>query len=150
MLHNQFQRSDHQRLQKGIQSLTLELQSRTSTNSSTTTSLRNHNLNWSHEKEELAPDGLQSALERDWTLFPWDSLALVEQVLAQGCKKYGRDNWKQLPVEDHVMHMMEHAIASYQCAQDKSLYLEHLLHVICRAMFAVQLLHEEIRDENDV
>lgn len=111
------------------------------------TSSLNHNLNWEHANEVTVTNafgGRQSKVERDWTLMPFDALALVLQVLQTGKEKYGRDNWKDIPIFDHVQHMMEHAIASYQCSDDDSLYVEHLTHVVCRALFALQLLHEEI------
>jgi hypothetical protein len=109
--------------------------------------MRNLNLNWSHEYEELASDGKQSKIERNWSLLPWDSLALVVQVLEEGDKKYGRFSWKTIPMQDHINHVVEHSIATYQ-VESKLLLMEHLTHSICRAMFALQLLYEEMKNDN--
>lgn len=105
------------------------------------------NLDWEHNLpvpvvvNEVG--GSQSKLIRDWTLLPFDALALVLQVLEQGAAKRGRDNWKTIPSFEHIQHLLEHAIASHQCSHDESLAIEHLTHVVCRALFALQVLYEE-------
>lgn len=32
-----------------------------------------------------------------WTLVPWESMHSVMRVLEHGARKYGDDNWKQVP-----------------------------------------------------
>ena len=87
--------------------------------------------------------GKQSKLLRDWTLVPWDAMALVVQVLEGARVKYGKENWKTIPVFEHYQHLIEHSIAVNQCLGDEELTIEHLTHVVCRALFAIQGLYEE-------
>lgn len=67
----------------------------------------------------------------------------MAKVLAEGAVKYGEDNWRDIPVRDHLNHLIIHAYA--YLAGDTS--DEHLSHVMCRAMFAqgVALAEEEGR-----
>ena len=63
-----------------------------------------------------------------------DPMAMFEmtRVLEEGAKKYGENNWHNIPVVDHLNHMLIHAYA--YLAGDRS--DEHLSHIMCRAMFA--------------
>ncbi len=63
-----------------------------------------------------------------------DAKALFEQakVLHEGAVKYGEDNWRKIPVEDHLNHLIMHAYA--YLAGDRT--DEHLSHIMCRATFA--------------
>lgn len=104
-------------------------------------------LDWEHTNAPTVTNdegGKQSKLHRDWTLVPWDAMALVIQVLEEGAAKYGKDNWKTIPVQENFQHLFEHTIAAYQCEDDELLYMEHLTHIICRALFTLQLLYEDI------
>lgn len=104
-------------------------------------------FDWAHNKEVLNTDGRQSKLHRDWTLVPWNAMAAVVPVLEQGAEKYGRDTWQALSVEDHTSHLMEHAIAAHVCSDDTLAEIEHLTHVVCRALFALDTLISEVQDE---
>jgi hypothetical protein len=56
----------------------------------------------------------------------------MTEVLKEGAEKYGEDNWRGIPIQDHLNHMIIHAYA--YLAGDKS--DDHLSHIMCRAMFA--------------
>lgn len=105
-------------------------------------------LDWAHELPvpvvtDADGTGKQSKLLRDWTLVPWDAMALVVQVLEGALNKYGKENWKTIPVFEHYQHLIEHSIAVNQCLGDEELTIDHLTHVVCRALFALQMLYEE-------
>lgn len=110
-------------------------------------------LDWEHRKPvpivKSAKGGGQSKILRDWTLFPWDALALVAPVLKEGEQKYGRDNWKNIPPFEHLQHLMEHSIAVHQCLQDDDHVIEHLTHVVCRALFALQVIYEDYHESRE-
>lgn len=63
-----------------------------------------------------------------------DPKAMFEmcKVLAIGAERYGDFNWRLIPIEDHINHLLIHAYA--YLAGDKT--DEHLSHMMCRALFA--------------
>lgn len=63
-----------------------------------------------------------------------DALALFEmaKVLHHGAEKYGEDNWRLIPVKEHLNHLLMHAYA-YLSGDETD---EHLSHIMCRATFA--------------
>jgi len=63
-----------------------------------------------------------------------DARAMFEmtRVLAEGADKYGPGNWRGIPIQDHLNHLLVHAYA--YLAGDTS--DDHLAHLMCRAMFA--------------
>ncbi|ASA22683.1 dATP/dGTP diphosphohydrolase domain-containing protein [Paenibacillus donghaensis] len=75
-----------------------------------------------------------------------DPLAMFEmtKVLKYGADKYGADNWRDIPIEEHLNHLIIHAYA--YLAGDKS--DEHLSHIMCRSMFAqaVEIDSEKVKD----
>lgn len=111
--------------------------------------VKRFNFDWEHRQETTVYNEAgagQSKIHRDWTLLPWNAMAEVIKVLETGRAKYGKDSWRQIPVPDHVAHMLEHAIAGHVCSDDTLLEIEHLSHVICRALFALDMLIEEVQD----
>jgi len=65
-----------------------------------------------------------------------DPLAMFEmcKVLQEGFDKYGDDeNWRAIPIEDHLNHLLIHVYA--YLAGDTS--DSHLSHAMCRIMFAI-------------
>lgn len=66
-----------------------------------------------------------------------DPVAMFEmcRVLQKGAEKYGEDNWRQIPVRDHLNHLLIHVYA-YLAGDTQD---DHLSHALCRAMFAVAL-----------
>ena len=80
--------------------------------------------------------GKQSAVNVDLTLLPPIGVAIVGQILTTGARKYGRDNWVNIPVEDHVNHAMVHIMAWLSNRCD----CHHLHHAATRLLFAVEVL----------
>lgn len=76
----------------------------------------------------------------DWTLIPWSSLEDVVRVLEYGSNKYGRDNWKLVEVERYRKAIIRHII-SYINGEEKDpeTGLNHLAHVVCNALFILEL-----------
>lgn len=66
-----------------------------------------------------------------------DPIAMFEmcRVLHEGAEKYGEDNWRNIPVRDHLNHLLIHVYA-YLAGDRQD---DHLTHALCRAMFAVAL-----------
>jgi hypothetical protein len=57
----------------------------------------------------------------------------MAKVLQEGKEKYGDDeNWRKIPVDEHLNHLITHAYA--HLAGDTS--DEHMSHIMCRALFA--------------
>ena len=56
--------------------------------------------------------------------------------LAEGAVKYGDNNWRKIPIADHINHALTHQMA--YLAGDTS--DDHLAHAACRALFALDLL----------
>jgi hypothetical protein len=57
----------------------------------------------------------------------------LTSVLSTGADKYGANNWRGITIEDHINHLVMHAMA--WLAGDRT--DGHLSHVLCRAMFAL-------------
>lgn len=74
----------------------------------------------------------QSHLPYRFDLIDPQALFKIAEVLHQGAEKYGANNWRGIPVEDHLNHLIAHAYA--YLAGDRS--DDHLSHVGCRAIFA--------------
>lgn len=70
-----------------------------------------------------------------------DAKALFEQakVLHEGAVKYGENNWRKIPVEDHLNHLIMHAYAYLSGDRTD----EHLSHIMCRATFAQAVAIED-------
>lgn len=56
----------------------------------------------------------------------------MAKVLHEGAEKYGANNWRGIPIEDHLNHLIMHAYAYLSGDRTD----EHLSHIMCRAMFA--------------
>lgn len=61
-----------------------------------------------------------------------DVVMHVARILHEGAEKYGAGNWRDLPIRDHLNHMLAHAFA-YLAGDEQD---DHLLHAVCRAVFA--------------
>jgi len=76
--------------------------------------------------------GSQSLVPARFDLIDAKALFEVARVLYEGAEKYGKDNWRLIPVEDHINHNIMHAYA--YLAGDRS--DDHLSHMTCRSIFA--------------
>lgn len=74
----------------------------------------------------------QSDLPYRFDLIDGPALFKMAEVLSEGAKKYGENNWRGIEMEDHLNHLIAHAYA--YLAGDTS--DDHLSHIMCRAMFA--------------
>jgi len=74
----------------------------------------------------------QSHLPCRFDLIDGPALFEMAHVLYEGAEKYGANNWRGIPVEDHLNHLIMHAYA--YLAGDRT--DEHLSHIMCRSMFA--------------
>lgn len=74
----------------------------------------------------------QSHLPYRFDLIDAKAMFKIAEVLDEGAKKYGADNWRGIPLEDHLNHLIAHAYA--YLAGDRS--DDHLAHLCCRAIFA--------------
>lgn len=78
------------------------------------------------------PDSPQSMLEHRFDLVDGPAMYEMTHLLYNGAKKYGADNWRTIPVEDHLNHLIAHAYAYLAGNRDDN----HLANIMCRAMFA--------------
>ncbi len=76
----------------------------------------------------------QSALPYRCDLLPASATLAVAKVLGHGAAKYGANNWRGIPVEDHLNHALTHIFA--HLAGDKS--DDHLDHAACRMLMALE------------
>lgn len=84
--------------------------------------------------------GKQSATLYRFDLVDPRAIFAMTEVLKQGFDKYGSDeNWRCIPVRDHINHALIHFYAFL--AGDTS--DDHLSHAMCRAMFALAVDIEE-------
>lgn len=86
--------------------------------------------------------GSQSHVPVRFDLIDGKALFEMAAVLHEGAVKYGDNNWRKIPINDHLNHLIMHAYA--YLAGDRS--DDHLSHIMCRAMFAQAV---EIQERTD-
>lgn len=91
-----------------------------------------------------ATGGKQSDIPYRFDLLPPLSLAKVAQILDQGAKKYGENNWHKIPVNENLNHALAHII-SYLAGDNQE---DHLRNALCRVFFAseVELMNVNPKD----
>jgi hypothetical protein len=77
--------------------------------------------------------GSQSFIFANFHCIPPVVLRLLAQCLGFGCRKYGFENWKKIPIEDNLSHAMNH-INEWR-AGDRS--EPHLVNAMARLTFAL-------------
>lgn len=89
----------------------------------------------------------QSDLPYRMDLLDAKALFAAAEVLRAGADKYGAGNWRDLPIRDHLNHLLAHTYA-YLAGDGQD---DHLSHVLCRAMFALgcELDGKKLTPEND-
>lgn len=75
----------------------------------------------------------QSALATRWDLLDPAAMQSMAKTVAEGSARYGDNNWRLIPVESHLNHLIEHVYAYLRGDQSE----DHLSHALCRAMFAL-------------
>lgn len=77
--------------------------------------------------------GSQSDIGVRFDLIDAKALFEMAKVLDHGAKKYGEDNWRLIPVQEHLNHLLMHTYA-YLAGDESD---DHLSHILCRATFAL-------------
>jgi hypothetical protein len=79
--------------------------------------------------------GKQSKLEFRYDLISPAALNILAHVLWYGFQRYGKDNWKKIPTEDHLNHALYHIYAHLAGNSDE----DHLGHAFTRLMMAIEI-----------
>lgn len=85
------------------------------------------------EKVVNQSGGSQSFVSARFDCIPPVVLRLLAQCLGFGARRYGDENWKKIPMEDHLNHAMNH-INEWR-AGDRS--EPHLVNAMARITFAL-------------
>ena len=94
----------------------------------------------------MAASGNQSDLQHRFDLVDGPAMYEMTNVLYKGALKYGENNWRNIPVEDHLNHLIAHVYAYLAGNRDD----RHLANIMCRAMFAQgKALMDEAAEFND-
>lgn len=83
--------------------------------------------------------GSQSDIPVRFDLIDAKAMFEMAKVLDHGARKYGEDNWRKIPVRDHLNHLLMHTYA-YLAGDITD---DHLSHILCRATFALGVSLEE-------
>lgn len=67
-------------------------------------------------------------------LLPPSAILEVSQVLKAGADKYGIDNWRKIPRQDHIRHALTHIFLYFIGDTSEP----HLSHAACRILFAME------------
>ncbi len=76
--------------------------------------------------------GSQSYIPGRFDLFDGAAMFEMARVMGEGAEKHGEQNWRMIPLDDHLNHLLMHVFA--YLAGDRT--DEHLSHIMCRAMMA--------------
>lgn len=76
--------------------------------------------------------GGQTAAAYGFDCLDPQAMFAMTQALEEGRQTYGKDNWRLIPIEDHLNHLLIHIFA-YMAGDTQD---DHLGHAMCRAMFA--------------
>lgn len=90
-------------------------------------------------KTTNAQGGSQSAVSYGFDCLDPKAMFAMCEALEEGRKEYGKDNWRKIPVEDHINHLLIHVFA-YLAGDTQD---DHLGHAMCRAMFAKAVTFDE-------
>lgn len=78
--------------------------------------------------------GKQSYTPACFALLPPEAIATVAVVLGQGASKYGANNWRNINVQDHINHALQHLFSYLSCNNETD-----LSHAATRLLFALEL-----------
>ena len=71
-----------------------------------------------------------------WDLVPWNAFEKVVEVITEGAKKYGVDNWKSINSNVFEGAMLRHFVSFKKGERfDSQWNLSHLSHFVCNAIF---------------
>ena len=84
--------------------------------------------------------GKQSSMPYSFMSLDPVAMFAMTKALKEGRDKYGDDeNWRAIPVEEHLDHAIMHIMA-YRAGDTSD---EHLSHLMCRSMFACAVWLQE-------
>jgi hypothetical protein len=91
-----------------------------------------------------ANGGQQSKCDYGFSCFPPKTMFKLAEIFGYGAKKYSKDNWRLIPPDEHLDHMLTHLYAYL----DGDKQDDHLGHFICRAiMFIEMCIQEELKNK---
>lgn len=91
-----------------------------------------------------AKGGKQHKIDGRFDLVPSFAQERVAQILETGAKKYGDNNWMNIPMIEHLNHVAFHIVKHLQGDDSE----DHLGNMTCRAMFALDLYIREEAEKN--
>lgn len=80
--------------------------------------------------------GKNSKLDSNMKLVPPLALLEIGKTMKLGADRYGRDNWRQVPVEDHLDHAMWHLLRYLSGDHGGDGGEDHLGHAMTRLVMA--------------
>lgn len=92
----------------------------------------------------LAPDapvttnehgGQQSQIEGRFDLIPPVAMFELAKIMEYGARRYAPNNWRKIPIDDHVNHGLSHLFA-YLAGDRQD---DHLGHALARMAMAVEI-----------
>lgn len=111
------------------------------------------------EEIEVNPDGGAGSKIPWWELLDYRALDRVAKVFEEGARKYARDNWRAVPVAEHIRHAVKHAYEFLESIQQYTMSNPHmngyqregisaeqdraLAHFACRAIMALAVRHQD-------
>jgi hypothetical protein len=93
------------------------------------------------EIEVTAGGGKHSRINTAPSLLPPIAVLEIGRILKAGAEKYGVDNWRNIPVRDHLDHALKHIFENL-ANNDPA----ELINASCRLLFAVELTHLSDRE----
>jgi len=88
--------------------------------------------------------GKQSRIDTAFSLVPHRALLEVGKVMAEGAKRYEKDNWRKLTPEEIYDHAMEHMI-NWHLTGD----MEELTHAMTRAMMLYEVALDDTKNKEN-
>lgn len=83
--------------------------------------------------------GKQARAMYAFHLLDTDAMLSIARVMQEGSDKYERDNWRKIPAEEHMNHMLIHWYAWIKGDRSD----DHLAHMFTRAMMCYACAHAE-------
>ena len=77
----------------------------------------------------------QSSIPYRCDLMPGKAALVVAGILRDGSAKYGDNNWRGIPLGDHINHALMH-IYAHLAGDNQD---DHLGHAACRMLMAVEM-----------
>jgi hypothetical protein len=91
--------------------------------------------------------GKQSFIAARFDCIPPEVLRLLAQCLGFGARKYGKENWRNIPIEDNLAHAMNHLNEWNRGDRSEP----HLVNALARTTFALsQAVHSGDQDSTYV